>query len=295
MAGTSRSTQELGNKLQNRAQQSGENKPAVTPAQTIGAYMEKMKGQIAEALPRHMSIERLSRIALTTIRTNPKLLECTTASLMGAVMQSAQLGLEPGLIGHCYIIPYGKEAQFIIGYKGMIDLARRSGHIQSIAAHVVYQNDFIELVYGLDDKLTHVPWHLRSDAFPTESGAIKGAYMVAKFKDGGHQIHYMPYSEILQHRDRSSGYKNAVKYNKTDNPWISDEPEMCKKTVIRSGWKFLPISVEISAAVTRDESVHADISTAAGDDMIIDLGKNDYSSEEENAGEMEFNGAAAGV
>jgi recombination protein RecT len=259
----------LTERLGNEAGKAPATQPA-SPANTIAAYLKKMEGEIARALPKHMTPERLSRIALTTIRTNPKLLECNVPSLMAAVMQAAQLGLEPGLIGHCYIIPYGKEATFIIGYKGMIDLARRSGQIQSINAHVVYDNDFIELEYGLEDKLKHVPWHLRSDKKFTESGDIKGAYMVAKFKDGGHQIHYMPYAEIMKHRDRSSGYMNAKKYNRTDNPWISDEEEMCKKTVVRSGWKFLPISVEMASTVTKDETTHLDAKEVL-DDSVIDI------------------------
>ncbi|MGQ0517735.1 recombinase RecT, partial [Bacillus sp. D-CC] len=91
------------------------------PEQTVEAYMKKMAPRFAEVLPKHMSMDRMSRIALTTIRTNPKLLECKVPSLMGAVMQAVQLGLEPGLLGHCYILPYKSEATFIIGYKGMID------------------------------------------------------------------------------------------------------------------------------------------------------------------------------
>ncbi|AZN43380.1 recombination protein RecT [Paenibacillus albus] len=269
---SSRNTGELAGKLQNRAPQTTENAPARTPAQTIGDYLHSMRGQIAEALPKHMSIERLSRIALTTIRTNPKLLECSIPSLMGAVMQAGQLGLEPGLIGHCYIIPYGKEAQFIIGYKGMIDLARRSGHILSIAAHVVYENDFIELVYGLEDKLTHVPWHLRSDKPQTQAGKIKGAYMVAKFKDGGHQIHYMPIDEIEAHRGRSRAKNNG--------PWVTDYDEMVKKTVVRSGWKWLPISVEVASTVMKDETVHTDL-VPSDDSIVIDLGQSEYSTSDE--------------
>lgn len=249
----------LENKLQNKAA-GANNAPAVNPSQTIAAYLKKMESQIAEAMPKHMNIERLSRIALTTIRTNPKLLECSIPSLMAAVMQSAQLGLEPGLIGHCYIIPYGKEATFIIGYKGMIDLARRSGNIQSIAAHEVYENDFIELTYGLEENLRHVPWFLRKDEKPTESGKVIGAYMVAKFNDGGHFIHYMPISEIEAHRKRSKASNNG--------PWVTDYTEMCKKTVVRSGWKWLPISVEIASAVTQDESVRKDITP---DDSFIDI------------------------
>lgn len=250
----------LENKLQNKAV-GANNAPAVNPSQTIAAYLKKMERQIAEALPKHMSIERLSRIALTTIRTNPKLLECSIPSLMGAVMQSAQLGLEPGLIGHCYIIPYGKEATFIIGYKGMIDLARRSGNIQSIAAHEVYENDFIELTYGLEENLKHVPWFLRKDEKPTDSGKVVGAYMVAKFNDGGHFIHYMPISEIEAHRGRSKAAKNG--------PWVTDYTEMCKKTVVRAGWKWLPISVEIASAVTQDETTRKDITPS--DDSFIDI------------------------
>jgi recombination protein RecT len=272
-ANTSRSTGELADKLQTQA---AANKPSATsPATTIHAYLKKMESEIARALPKHMSVDRLSRIALTTIRTNPLLLQCTLPSLMAAVMQSAQLGLEPGLIGHCYFVPFnnrkkdanGKEywerdVQFIIGYKGMIDLARRSGNIQSISAHEVYDNDFIELTYGLEENLKHVPWFLRKDQKFTESGQITGAYMVAKFKDGGHYIHYMPIHEIEQHRKRS---KAADK-----GPWVTDYAEMCKKTVVRAGWKWLPISIELAEAVNKDETVRQDISQV-NDDMIIDI------------------------
>ena len=78
--------------------------------------MKKMAPRMAEVLPKHMDMNRMSRIALTTIRTNPKL-ECAVL-LMGAVMQAVQLGLEPGLLGHCYILPYKREATFIMGIRG---------------------------------------------------------------------------------------------------------------------------------------------------------------------------------
>lgn len=286
MARTQSNGMTLENKLQNKAAGAG-NAPAVNPSQTIAAYLKKMEHQIAEALPKHMSIERLSRIALTTIRTNPKLLECSIPSLMAAVMQSAQLGLEPGLIGHCYIIPYGKEATFIIGYKGMIDLARRSGNIKSIAAHEVYENDFIELTYGLEERLKHIPWYFRKDEKPTESGKIIGAYMVAKFNDGGHFIHYMPINEIEAHRKRSKAANNG--------PWVTDYTEMCKKTVVRGGWKWLPISVEIASAVTRDETTqtefkpddsYIDITPTASEDSASTAATSNGSSEESK--QMEF-------
>ncbi|UOF90826.1 recombination protein RecT [Fodinisporobacter ferrooxydans] len=264
------------NKLVSQAEGASQ---AATPSQTIAAYLKKMEPTFAEVLPKHIDKERLLRIALTTIRTNPKLLECTIPSLMASVMQSATLGLEPGLLGHCYFLPFKNnrtgtsEVQFIIGYKGMIDLARRSGNIQSISAHEVYENDFFELIYGLDENLKHIPWHTRSDERFDQPGMIRGAYMVAKFKDGGHYIHYMPKQEIDLHRARSKSANNG--------PWVSDYIEMCKKTVVRSGWKWLPISIEMAEQVVRsDESVRKDITeTATSEVPIIEYNADDLETQ----------------
>jgi len=239
------------NQLANRT----ESKPA-SPEQTVEAYMKKMGPRMAEVLPKHMDMDRMSRIALTTIRTNPTLLECTVPSLMGAVMQAVQLGLEPGLLGHCYLLPFNKnvgtkqnpqwvkEVQFIIGYKGMIDLARRSGHIQSIYAHAVYENDEFEYELGLHPKLTHKP------SFG-DRGKFIGAYAVAHFKDGGYQMEFMPESEIEKRRGRSK--------SKDFGPWKSDYEEMAKKTVVRSMFKYLPISIEVQTQAQHDEVVRKDI------------------------------------
>lgn len=263
-----------------------------SPANTIAAYLKKMEGEIARALPKHMTAERLTRIALTTIRTNPLLLQCSVPSLMAAVMQSAQLGLEPGLVGHCYFLPFRNnktntyEVQFIIGYKGMIDLARRSGHIESIRAREVYENDFLEITYGLKEDLQHVPWFNRKDKKFEQSGQIIGAYMVATFKDGGHHIHYMPVQEIEEHRKRSKAATNG--------PWVTDYAEMCKKTVTRSGWKWLPISIEQAAAVTNDETVRKDI-TEVTDEPIIDITASATVQEEEGAAAAEQSAAASEV
>lgn len=227
------------------------NAPA-TPDQLVEGYMKKMASRFAEVLPKHMSMERMSRIALTTIRTNPKLLECDVPSLMGAVMQAVQLGLEPGLLGHCYLLPFKNkkqnkmEVQFIIGYKGMIDLARRSGHIQSIYAHAVYENDEFEYELGLHPQLKHKP------SFG-ERGAFIGAYAVAHFKDGGHQMEFMPKSEIEKRRQRSAAANSSY------SPWTSDYDEMAKKTVVRYMFKYLPISIEVQSQAQHDEVVRKDI------------------------------------
>ncbi|OIK20281.1 recombination protein RecT [Bacillus amyloliquefaciens] len=262
------------NKLQNKASGAPAERPP-SPAQTITAYLEKMAPEIQKALPDHVKPDRLARIALTTIRTNPALLECTIPSLLGAVMQSAQLGLEPGLIGHCYFVPFWnnkekrRDVQFIIGYKGMIDLARRSGHIESIYAHAVYETDEFDYELGLHPKLVHKP-------ATGQRGAITHVYAVAHFKDGGYQFEVFSKDDIEKTRKRSKASDNG--------PWKTDYEEMAKKTVIRRMWKYLPISIEIQQQVAQDETIRKDITAEAQsvyDENVLDLGGNQFLSESE--------------
>jgi recombination protein RecT len=141
-------------------------------------------------------------------------------------------------LGHAYLIPYGRECQFIIGYRGMIDLARRSGEIQSIFSEVVYSNDEFRFEFGLDEKLKHIPAR-------GERGEFVAAYMVAKFKDGGHLIQVMFKNEIDKIRKRSKAANNG--------PWVTDYDEMAKKTIIRRGFKYLPISIEVARLIEQDD------------------------------------------
>lgn len=215
----------------------------------------RIKSQMALALPRHMTADRLARIALTEVRKNPKLGSADQASFLGAIMQCAQLGLEPGgALGHCYLLPFENrrkgvtEVQFIVGYRGMIDLARRSGQIVSLSARSVHDGDHFEYEYGLQETIVHRP----SDK-PKSNETLLYVYAVAKLKDGGVQFEVMSRSEIERVRNESNGYKTAVKYDRGDNPWMSHFEEMAKKTVIRRLFKYLPVSIELSTAVALDE------------------------------------------
>ena len=227
----------------------------------------KIKQQMALALPKHMTADRLARIALTEVRKVPKLAQCDQASFLGAIMQAASLGLEPGgALGHCYLIPFDKkkkqgnqwvvertEVQMIVGYRGMIDLARRSGQIVSLEARTAHAADMFEVELGLDSKIVHRPAWDRADR-----GPMTFVYAVAKLKDGGVQFEVMSRAEIERVRNESQGYKAAAsaasKYNKPiDSPWENHFEEMAKKTVIRRLFKYLPVSIEIQRAVGLDE------------------------------------------
>ena len=239
------------------------------PAQTIDAYLRRMAPEIKRALPKHMTADRLARVALTTIRLTPALLKCDVQSLMASIMQAAQLGLEPGILGHCYIVPYGNQAQFIIGYRGLIDLARRSGNIESIAAHEVCENDEFEWEFGLDEKLRHVPALV-------DRGEIILFYAYAKFVGGGHQIHVMTREQVDKIRARSRAAANG--------PWVTDYVEMGRKTVVRNLAKYLPISIEIAKAIAQDETVKADIEPDMTDvPDVIDVGATEPGAPEDEA------------
>lgn len=217
--------------------------------------------QIRAALPRHMTAERMARIAMTELRKTPKLMSCNPMSFLGAVIQCAQLGLEPGnALGHAYILPFEKrkkidgqwqtvdtEAQVIIGYRGMIDLARRSGQIVSLSAQAVYQGDEFECVFGLDPNLRHVPDFNNADR--AKPDLLRFVYAVAKLKDGGTQFAVMSRAEINAIRGRS---KSA-----NDGPWVTDYEAMALKTVIRRLFKYLPVSIELQQAVSLDERAEA--------------------------------------
>jgi recombination protein RecT len=223
------------------ANQKGSNQLA-----NVQNLLQKLQPQLLKALPKHLSPDRMTRIALTELRKIPKLATCDPMSFCGAIMMCAQLGLEPGgALGHIYLIPFDNrkknitEVQVIMGYRGMIELARRSGQIVSLAAHEVYENDTFEFEYGLQEKLRHVP-------SLSDRGKLVAVYAVAHFVGGGHQIEVMSKPDVdkVRARSKTSG----------SGPWVTDYEEMAKKTVLRKLFKYLPVSIEkLQQATSIDE------------------------------------------
>lgn len=205
--------------------------------------------RIKAVMPKHMSSERMYQIALSAINTTPKLAECSPATILSCVMKCSALGLEPSAVdglGRAYILPYrskqGMQAQLILGYKGMIALARRSGQIKDISARAVYEGDEFEYSFGLDERLHHRPAareHEQGEK-PTH------VYMVAHFKDGGHYMDVMTAQEVEAIRKRSKAANNG--------PWVTDYEAMAKKTVIRRAFPYLPVSVEAMNAAASDDT-----------------------------------------
>ena len=216
----------------------------------------KMQARLTAALPRTVSSERLCRLVQTEARKNPKLLECSYHSLIGAVMEAAQLGLDIGTRGHSWLVPFKKEATLIIGYRGMIDLAYRSERVRSINAKAVYAGDTFTFEFGTSPAIAHVPvatCERGNDGVPTH------AYAVIETTYGGILMDVMPVEDIERIREKSPG--------KNSSPWIHHYPEQCKKTVLRRLMKLAPCSTELQRAVTLDDQAEVGISQGLGADL----------------------------
>lgn len=210
--------------------------------QTLKDYIKVYKGEFAKALPSVITPERFGRIATTALTNTPKLEKCTPQSFVGALLIAAQLGVEPNTaLGQAYLIPYGNQCQFQLGYKGMLDLAYRTGEVRSITAEVVREGDLFEYELGLNPKLRHVP---------AQTGRGKPIFYYAVFKlvNGGEGFQVMSYEDVMEH---------AKKYSKTFNngPWQSAFDEMAKKTVLKKLLKYMPLKTEFVKAVAQDETI----------------------------------------
>ncbi|KXK53801.1 MAG: recombination and repair protein RecT [Chlorobi bacterium OLB5] len=209
--------------------------------------MIENKSQLQNALPKHLTADRLIRIAITALSKTPALLECTKTSLLGSILLAGQLGLNPdGILGEGYLIPFNnrkrnvKECQFLIGYRGYVKLAMQSGMVSSFQARCVYEGDMFNYAFGLDEKLEHIP-------AKENRGALTYVYAIVKMKDGGYMFEVMNKNEVELIRQMS---KNA-----NGDTWKNFYDEMAKKTVIRKLAKIAPLSEEFRTAAGMDEQV----------------------------------------
>ncbi len=235
---------------------------------TIGEALRHpdMVDRFQQAVPRHLSPERMLRVCALAIQKTPKLADCDMMTLLGGMLGLASLGLEPNTpLGHAYLIPFDKrakvngawqvvatEVQVIIGYKGYIDLARRSGSMVSIHADVVYEGDTFSFEYGSGMHLKHIPQGAREGRVPV------WAYAHAKLQDG-EAFEVLPYAQVLKIRDGSQGYQSALRGRDHNpkgfaaSPWVAHEHEMAAKTMVRRLSKMLPMSIEMANAAALDQ------------------------------------------
>lgn len=219
------------------------NQTGVLNRASIGSLIEKNSAEIAKALPKHLTVERMTKVMLLCIDKTPDLLKCTQSSLISALMQCAELGLEPGGVrGLAYLIPYRNNGEdlnrtctLIVGYKGLIQLALRSNHLQQIEARVVHGGDQFAHEFGLQPRLRHVP-------ALDKPGQPIAVYALARLKNGQTHVEVMTWAEVMaiKARSKSSG----------DGPWVTDPEQMARKTCIRRLANYVELSPELADAMT---------------------------------------------
>lgn len=226
------------------------------PEDSLRALLHANTKAIAALVPEHLTPERLMRVAVNCVAITPGLQKCTPASLLSSIMKAAEVGLEPGgVLGQFYLVPFGNVCTPIIGYRGLLELARRTGQIASIRAVVVRQKDVFELSEGIEQTIVHKP------NLTENPGPLVYVYAVAKLKDGTIQVEVMSRAQVDAVRARSRAGANG--------PWVTDYDEMAKKTVFRRLAKWLPLASErFEKALEIDNSEYIDGEVVAANEAV---------------------------
>ena len=224
---------------------------------SMQVYIKQMQGEIKKALPAVITPERFTRIVLSALSTNPKLAQTTPQSFLesflAAMMTAAQLGMEPNTpLGQAYLIPYYNnksrcnECQFQLGYKGLIDLAYRSGEVSIIQAQVVYENDAFDYSFGLEPILKHIP-------AAVDRGDPIYVYAMFRTKDGGFGFDVMSIDAV---RSFAQQYSKSF----SSGPWQTNFEEMAKKTVLKKVLKYAPLKSDFLRSMALDGTIKTEVS-----------------------------------
>ncbi|HEX2676202.1 MAG TPA: recombinase RecT [Polyangiales bacterium] len=245
-------------------------KKQADPAGDLRQMLRKMLPEIERALPKHVTPDRMARVATTALTTTKDLALCTIPSFVGCVMQAAQLGLEVNTpLGHAYLIPRKaknlqpsqRNCTLIIGYQGFIELARRSGMVSSIYAYAVRDGDAFEYELGLEPTLKHKP----SEAEDREKKKITHVYAVAKMRDSDERVFVVLTRAQIEARRLRGASASA------DTPWDTDYEAMALKSAVRALWKWLPKSAEIARATALEDAAESGASqTSVLDPTVAD-------------------------
>lgn len=217
----------------------------------LRTFLSEKRDSFEGILAPGVTPDRIIKLAIVAATKTPGLLSCSRLSLMQALMTSAELGLDfTGTLGHAYLIPYKGQATLMIGYRGLCELAMRSGKVADIEARLVYANEPHTFEMGLNPVLTHRPLP------PSERGEIVSTYCVVSLTSGAKKVEWMWREEVDDIRDRSKAGR--------DGPWVTDYGEMARKTVTRRALKWVPLTPDIEYQIAK---------AVEGEDRALGLGE----------------------
>lgn len=218
----------------------GEKKPS--PVAAFSSFMDKLKPQMALALPKHLTADRMARLALTAFSTSEALQRCTTKSIAASIMTAGQLGLEPGVNGAGFLVPYGTTCTFVPGWKGLVDLVSRSGR-GTVFTGVIFKDQAYTFTDGAKRDLVI---HNETDLEDPED--ITHAYAIGWVKDASMPIiELWRVSKIKKHRDKYN--KQGVKHYS-----FRDWEMYCRKIPLLQVLKYMPCSIEVANAIALSDA-----------------------------------------
>lgn len=260
-------------------------------------WIEKMEGKYTSLLPKGtVAKERFIKSAILAVSQSETLKKCSLTpegrkSILVSIARAAELGLEVGpLLGQAWLIPYNETRRikgqnekvmichFQVGYKGLIELALRSGKIKSIAAEIVYDKDFFEVELGMGRHLTHKP------NFREDRGNPIAYYFLAELDGGAYQFSVMTKKDIEIHRNKYSKTFQKAKDDK-DGIWVKEFDAMALKTVIIKGLKFCPKSIEVEEQIAKEEEEMRNVTED------YDFGSSDQTEEQQEESDQEVQDA----
>lgn len=251
----------------NALKKNTQSKPATSKQDTVRGLLMSMKGEIQNALPSYLPVDKFIRTALTAINSNPKLANCTQQSLLAAIMNSAQLGLEFNTpLGEAYLIPYENKktgiitVNFQIGYQGLLKLAYNSGQFKRITAREVKANEDFSMNYGTGE-ISHKP------CLTGDSGEVMGYYAIYQTKDGGQDVFYMSKADAERY-----GRKFSKSFNYSDSPWKTNFDSMAKKSCLIQVLKYAPKAIDSQGLVQAMQFDNANFK----DSMKTDTGQRNF-------------------
>lgn len=235
----------------------------LSPTKQFSNFMDSLKGQLALALPKHLTADRMARLALTAFSSSTQMQRCTHKSIASSIMTAAQLGLEPGVNGAAYLIPYKDTCTLVPGWKGLVDLVSRSGR-GTVYTGVIFSDQKYTFTDGAKrDLVIHNETDLEDPNEITHAyaiGWVQGATMPI--------IELWRVSKIRKHRD---------KYNKQGQKHYSfGNWEMyCRKIPLLQVLKYMPCSVEVSNAIQVSNAAEEGRGATIENGFVIDLEPND--------------------
>lgn len=215
---------------------------AANPVASFSKFMDNFKPQMALALPKHLTADRMARLAVTAFSTTPKLQECDPKSIAGSIMTAATLGLEPNVDGQCFLVPYGRTCQLVPGWKGLVDLVSRSGRA-TVWTGAVFQGDEFDYALGDTPFIRHRPGE------ENDPNLITHVYAVGRVNGSQHPvIEVWTVGKVKKHRD---------KYNKQGQKHYSfrDWEMYARKIPLLQVLKYMPKSIELSNAISLSDAV----------------------------------------